>query len=54
MAPQMFKALLFLKVNECFWNQILVIEVLGHAKIACLEDCFVMIMEQLDVHGNNK
>jgi hypothetical protein len=54
MTPQIFEALLFLKVSEQFWNQTLVIEALRHATTARSKDCFAKIMEQLDIQGNNK
>ena len=49
MTPQMFEALLFLKVNERFWNQDLVIEALKHAKTERSDDRLAKIMEQLDI-----
>jgi hypothetical protein len=54
MTPQMFEALLFLKVNERFWNQSLVIDALHHAKTARSEDRLAKIMEQLDIQGDDE
>jgi hypothetical protein len=52
MTPQMFEALLFLKVNARFWNQSLVSDALSSAKTSRSEDRLSKLLEQQEIQGD--